>query len=69
MRQHSKSWLALIVLSLVLTPRPDSLAFIPSSVNIVPNAPNNMLRNPPFCFFASFLHVSLTNLINEPESS
>ena len=69
MRQHSKSWLALIVLSPALTPPPDSLAFIPSSVNIVPNVPNNMLRNPPFWFFTSFLHVSLTNLINEPESS
>ena len=32
--------------------------------------PNNILRNPPFCpSFVSFLIVSLTSFINNPDSS
>ena len=36
---------------------------------LAPILPNNKLRNPPFCLFASFLIVSLTPFINEPDSS
>ena len=28
--------------------------------------PNNILKNPPFCYFASFLIVSLMPFINNP---
>ena len=31
--------------------------------------PNNILRNPPFCFFTSFWTVSVTPFNNKPESS
>ena len=31
--------------------------------------PNNILKNPPFCLFASFLIVSLTPYINNPGNS
>ena len=46
----------------------------PLPANIFPNilaanVPNNILRNPPFCAFASFLIVSLTPFNNNPESS
>ena len=57
MKRHLKSWHALIV---------PSAAFItPLPVNrfpnkLAPNAPNSILGNPPFCYFASFLNVSLT---------
>ena len=34
-----------------------------------PNIPNNALANWPFSSFASFLTVSLTPFINEPDSS
>ena len=34
---------------------------------LAPNVPNSILRNPPFCSFASFLIVSLFN--NIPKSS
>ena len=38
---------------------PQTALFIPSPANIfpnklAPNVPNNILRNPPFCSFASF---------------
>ena len=33
------------------------------------NVPNNLLRNPLFCFFVSFLIVSLTPSNNNTESS
>ena len=35
---------------------------------LVPNVPNKVLRNPPFCFFASFLFVLLTPFNNKPNS-
>ena len=46
----------------------------PLSANIFPNklvsnVPNNILRNPPFCPFASFLIVSVTPSNNNQESS
>ena len=34
---------------------------------LAPNIPNNLVKNPPFCSFASFWIVSLTQ--NNPESS
>ena len=34
---------------------------------LAPNVPNNMPRNPPFCYFDSFLVVSLTPVINKPD--
>ena len=48
--------------------------FIPLPVNKFPdelsrNVPNKMLRKPLFCFFASFVIVSLTTSINKPNSS
>ena len=36
---------------------------------LAPNVPNNIPRNAPFCYFASFLVVSLTRFINKPDSS
>ena len=35
---------------------------------LVPNVHNNILRNPPFCSFASFLIISLTPFINKADS-
>ena len=32
------------------------------------NGPNNIGWNPPFCFFASFLVVSLITFVNNPDS-
>ena len=34
-----------------------------------PNVPNNILRNPPLCFFTSFWTVSVTSSNNKPKSS
>ena len=47
---------------------------VPLLVNIVPNklppkVPNKIAINPPFCYFASFLIVSLMPFINKPDSS
>ena len=66
MRRHKKSWPALIV--------PSQVLILPLPVNKFPNkpalkVPNNIPRNPPVCFFASFLTVSLTPFINKPDSS
>ena len=36
---------------------------------LAPNMPNNILRNPPFCSFTSFLTVLVTLSNNKPESS
>ena len=36
---------------------------------LAPNVPNNILRNPPFCFFISFLTDSVIPFNNKPESS
>ena len=37
-------------------------------IKLGPNAPNNIPRNPPFCFFASFLIILLTSFINKSDS-
>ena len=65
MRQHWKSCPALIVPSLVL--------IVPLPVNrfpnkLGPNLPNNIERNLPFCYFASFLIVLLAPFVNKPDS-
>ena len=44
---------------------------MPLPANRFPNKlafkmPNNILKNPPFCYFASFLIVSLMSFINNP---
>ena len=36
---------------------------------LAPSVPNNVLRNPPFCSFTSFLTDSVTPVNNNPESS
>ena len=36
---------------------------------LAPEVPDNVLRNRPFCYFASFLIVSLTPFINNSDSS
>ena len=36
---------------------------------LVPNVPYSILRNPPFCSFASSFIISLTSFNNNPESS
>ena len=36
---------------------------------LAPNVSNYILKNPPFCSFASFLIVSLTPSVSEPDSS
>ena len=36
---------------------------------LAPKVPNNIPRNPPFCYFASLLIVSLTSFNNNPDSS
>ena len=36
---------------------------------LAPKVPNNILRNPPFCSFASFTILLLTYFINKPDSS
>ena len=46
-----------------------TLPIIRFPIKLAPNLPNNMLRNPPFCSFASFLFVSLTLFINKPHYS
>ena len=46
---------------------------VPLSFNRFPNqlatkVSNNILRNPPFCYFASFFIVSLTPYLSKPDS-
>ena len=36
---------------------------------LAPKVPNNIPRNPPFCYFASFLIVLLAPFINKPDAS
>ena len=36
---------------------------------LAPNVPNNILKNHPFCYFTSFVVVSLTPFINKLNSS
>ena len=36
---------------------------------LAPKVPNNIPRNLPFCYFDSFLFVSVTPFINKPDSS
>ena len=50
------------------------LTFNSSPVNrfsnkLASNVPNNVLRNPTFCYFASFLIVLPTRFINKPDFS
>ena len=64
MRHPENSWPALTMPS--LTP------ILPLPVNrfpniLAPNVPNNILRNPRFCYFASFLIVSLKPFINKSD--
>ena len=58
----------------IITPLHSILTFTPLSVNrfsnkLPPNAPNNMLKNPLFYFFGSFIIVLLRPCINNPDSS
>ena len=49
-----------------------SIVFLPANRfpnKLAPNVPNNMLKNSPFCSFASFLIASLTPFIHKPDSS
>ena len=41
----------------------------PTLNKLAPDVPNNILRNAPLCYFASFLIVLLTSFINKPDSS
>ena len=55
-------------------PRPCLVAIVPLPAKLCPNklalnVPNNILRNPPFCFFTWFWTVSVTPINNKPESS
>ena len=62
MRWHLKPWPALIISSpALITPLPVNR--FPNKV--APKVPINILRNPPFCSFASFLIISLTYFINK----
>ena len=65
-KQHQKPWPALIISSLALI-MPLPIYHFPNK--LATNLPNNILRNHPFCTFASFLIVSLTTFINTPDSS
>ena len=49
-----------LILTLPVKRFPDKLA---------PKMSNNISKNPPFCYFASFLIVSLTPFTNNPDSS
>ena len=64
MRPPENSWPALTMPSLTL--------ILPLPVNrfpniLAPNVPSNILRNPHFCSFASFLIVSLKPFINKSD--
>ena len=62
MRWYLKPWPAQIISSpALITPLPVNR--FPNKV--APKVPINILRNPPFCSFASFLIVSLTYFINK----
>ena len=66
MRQHWRSWAALIVFSSVpFTPRTRTGIF---ADNPATNVPANMLRNSPFCFLFSFSSFLLTPSIYQPNS-
>ena len=64
-----------VLLPAVITPYPgifDLLTLLPVNRfpnKLAPNVPNNILRNKPFCSIASFLIVSLTLFIRNPDSS
>ena len=58
----------------MMIPCPQFIALIPFPGNrfpnkLVSNVPNNMLKNPPFHYFASISIVSPTPFINKPDSS
>ena len=61
MRGHCKSWLALIV------PSPTLIMLLPA--NRSPKGPNNIPRNPSFCYFGEFIIVLHTTFINKPDFS
>ena len=69
------SSIALIVPSpILIVPCPLLVHIAPLPVNrfpnkLTPNVPNKILKNPPFCYFASFLTVSLMPFTNKPDSS
>ena len=53
-------------------PSPALITPLPANIfpnRLAPNVPNSILRNPPFCSFASFLIVSQTHSNINPESS
>ena len=67
-----KDEVVLKILRAVIVHSPALIAPLP--VNRFPNklaheVPNNILRNPSFCSFASLLIVSLTSFINKPDYS
>ena len=56
----------------LIIPSPALITPLPANIfpnKLAPSVPSNILRNPPFYFFASFLVVSLTPFNNTPESS
>ena len=66
MRQHEKSWSALIAPSPArITPFPINTL----SIKLAANVSNITGRNPPFCSFASLLIVSLIPFISNLDSS
>ena len=55
----------------LITPSPALITLLRANIflnRLAPRVPNTILRNPPFCSFASFLIVSLTPSNNNPES-
>ena len=65
-RRNKKSWPVLIVISSALiVPLPADR--FPNK--LAPKVPNNILKNPPFYSFASFLIVLPTPYFNSPDSS
>ena len=82
MRQHEKYWPAptgpspaLNVLCpgiLASHPWLIAIACLPVNrfpTNLAPNVPNNVLKSPPFCYFASFLIIWLKLFINKSDFS
>ena len=56
----------------LVNPSPAVIIPLPAKISpnkLVPNVPNNLLRNPRFCFLPSFWVFSLTPFNNKPESS
>ena len=56
----------------LINPSPVLLIALPAKIlpnKLAHNVPYNIIINPPLCFLASFLIVSLSPFNNEPESS